>query len=138
MKDYFSMIKRWDIIIVCLLVLVSFLPLGIFSYMQAKQTSGSGARVAVISVDNKRVKQVVLSGNIKTEEFNIRSGDGDINAIEVSDDRIRIKSANCPDQICVLTGFISKPGETIVCLPHRLVIGIQSENSSPEPIIISS
>lgn len=138
MKDYFSMIKRWDIIIVCLLVLVSFLPLGVFSYMQAKQTSGSGTRVAVISVDNKRVKQVVLSGNIEAEEFNIRSGDGDINTIEVSDDRIRIKSANCPDQICVLTGFISKPGETIVCLPHRLVIEIQSEDSSPEPIIISS
>lgn len=138
MKDYFSMIKRWDIIIVCLLVLVSFLPLGVFSYVQAERSADSDARVAVISVDSKKVRQVVLSGNTKTEEFTIRSDDGDMNAIEVKRDRIRIKSANCPDQVCVLTGFISKPGETIVCLPHRLVIEIQSEDSSPEPIIISS
>lgn len=138
MKYYLSMIKRWDIIIICLLVLVSFLPLGVFSYVQAEHSAGSGARVAVISVDSKKVRQVMLSGDIKTERFDVRGNDGDINTLEVKDGRIRIKSANCPDQICVRTGFISKPGETIVCLPHRLVVEIQSEDRSPEPIIISS
>ncbi|MFX3617313.1 MAG: NusG domain II-containing protein [Sporolactobacillus sp.] len=138
MYHYFSMIKRWDIIIICLLVLLSFLPLGVFSYVQAKHSANSDARVAVISVDSKKVRQVMLSGNTQIEKFDIRGENGDLNTIEVRKDRIRIKSANCPDQICVRTGFISKPGETIVCLPHRLVIEIQSENNPPEPVIISS
>lgn len=30
----------------------------------------------------------------------------------------------CPQKICVRTGWISKPGETIVCVPNRLVMRI--------------
>ena len=32
--------------------------------------------------------------------------------------------ADCPDKLCVKTGRISKTGETIVCLPHRVVVEI--------------
>ncbi|RYL92430.1 NusG domain II-containing protein [Sporolactobacillus sp. Y61] len=138
MKYGFSMIRRWDIIIVCLLVLFSFLPFGIFSYVQAEQTSGDRSEVAVIKVNNKKVKQVVLSGNAENQIFDIHTKDGGVNTIQVRNNRIRIKSANCPDQVCVRTGYISKPGETIVCIPHKVVIEIQSEKSAPEPVIISS
>ena len=40
--------------------------------------------------------------------------------------------ADCPDKICVNTGKISKIGETIVCLPHRVVVEIQGEVSQSD------
>ena len=35
--------------------------------------------------------------------------------------------ADCPDQICYSPEFVSKPGETIVCLPHRVVVEVKGE-----------
>lgn len=139
MSSYFKMIKRWDIIIVTILVLISFLPFAIFSAVQAKSNDDpNNLNVAVISVNNKVIKRIVLTGNVKTRQFDVHDLDGDCNTIEVKKDRIRVKSADCPDQNCVLTGFIEKPGQTIVCLPHRLVIEIKSDREPSQDIIVSS
>ena len=121
MRNFSNMIKRWDIIITLLLVLLSFLPIVVFSYQQAEKTSeyatsgGERQTVAVISVNN------------------------DYNTIEIRGESIRIKGANCYDQVCVQFGFISKSGETAVCLPHKLVVKVESTaGEQPDDIIISS
>ncbi|MFR4337598.1 MAG: NusG domain II-containing protein [Lachnospira pectinoschiza] len=46
--------------------------------------------------------------------------------------------ADCPDKLCVKTGMISKTGETIVCLPHRVVveiIGAAADDSGVDSIV---
>lgn len=42
----------------------------------------------------------------------------------ISDGKADMESADCPNQICVHHGAISHTGETIVCLPNRVVIEI--------------
>ena len=42
--------------------------------------------------------------------------------IKVSDGKIRVAEAGCPDQICVKSGDISETGEMIVCFPARVII----------------
>src|SRR4051794_8233568 len=145
MRNFSNMIKRWDIIITLLLVLLSFLPIVVFSYQQAEKTSeyansgGEPKTVAVISVNNEEVRRITLTGNTKSETFDIFTDDGDYNTIEVRGESIRIKGANCYDQVCVQFGFISKPGETAVCLPHKLVVKVESTaGEQPDDIIISS
>lgn len=133
MRGLSNMIKRWDIIITLLLVLLSFLPIAVFSYQQAEKQSEGAEYVAVIKVDNKEVRRIPLIDNTKSEIFDIHTSKEDYNTIEVRGDRIRIKGANCYDQVCVQMGFISKPGETVVCLPHRLVIEIKSTNGNVNP-----
>lgn len=44
------------------------------------------------------------------------------NTVEISDHRIRVVDADCPDLTCVRMGWLSGSGMPIVCLPHRLVI----------------
>lgn len=138
MKTYYKMVKRWDFIITILLILLSFLPFAVFSYKQSAIASENADYVAVIRVDNEIVKRITLTGNKGTEVFDITSSDSDVNTIEVKDEKIRIRAATCLDQICVLTGYISKPGETVVCLPHKLVIEIEAINGVSDDIIISS
>ena len=138
MKAYLHLVRRWDLIIIFVLVLLSFLPFTVFSYQQAGITEENSQFVAVITVDNKIVKEITLTGNTGSDVFDITQPDLDTNTIEVRDNQIRIKAATCPDQVCVLTGFISKPGETIVCLPHKLVIEIQAVDGYTDDIIISS
>jgi len=36
-----------------------------------------------------------------------------------------VTDADCPDRLCVKQRAISKQGETIVCLPHRLIVKIE-------------
>ncbi len=139
MKEFFRLIKRWDIFVIVILILLSFFPLAFFSYQQSLKASPNSVKVAVITVDNKVVKEIVLTGNIGTQVFDISEHDPDINTLEVVDEQIHIKSANCQDQVCVRTRAISKPGQTIVCLPHKLVIEIKTiDESSTDDIIISS
>ena len=58
------------------------------------------------------------------------STDNGINSVHVSDGMISVISADCPDQICVDHAHIMYEGETIVCLPHRLIITIISKEGS--------
>lgn len=46
------------------------------------------------------------------------------NKIVIKDGNVSVASADCPDKICVGHREISKTGETIVCLPHKLVVEI--------------
>ena len=50
----------------------------------------------------------------------------DIISIEIEDDSIGILDSDCRDKICIKSGFISKPGQLLVCLPHKLMIEIKS------------
>lgn len=49
------------------------------------------------------------------------------NIITIKNREVYMKSSDCPDQICVKQGKIKKQGESIICLPHKLVIRIASE-----------
>ena len=46
------------------------------------------------------------------------------NVLVIKDGVAFVESADCPDEVCVAHLPISREGETIVCLPHRLVIRI--------------
>lgn len=55
----------------------------------------------------------------------IGDGDGDRNVVTVKPGMIRVSSADCPDKICVNTGWASKDHPyPIVCMPHELIIRI--------------
>lgn len=138
MKEYYKMIKRWDFIIVFFLILLSFLPIFIFQGVQREREMESSINVAVISVNNKEIKRIALDEPSEPLIFDVEDGDGGVNTIEVRDGKIRIKAANCTDQVCVRTGFIQKQGETIVCLPHKVIIEILSMDGSQYGDIISS
>ena len=46
------------------------------------------------------------------------------NRFQVKDGRIACVYADCPDGVCRKTGWISRETDTIVCLPHRLIVTI--------------
>lgn len=78
---------------------------------------------AVVTVDGKVVKELPLSRD--TKEIEIEGYQGGINRIVVSEGWVYMSYADCPDELCVHTGRIRNTGETIVCIPHRVVIEIK-------------
>lgn len=53
------------------------------------------------------------------------------NVLVIENGAVRMTKSDCPDQVCVRTGAIDKPGQTIVCLPNRVVIEISGSKESP-------
>ena len=49
--------------------------------------------------------------------------------IQAEPGRIRITESACPSQDCVHTGWISRAGQQIICLPDKLVISLSGSGS---------
>ena len=49
--------------------------------------------------------------------------------VEVEPGRIRVAESTCPGGDCVHTGWVSRAGGRIICLPNRLVITVTGERS---------
>ena len=52
------------------------------------------------------------------------------NVLRIKDGSAKMAEADCPDQICVHQRNISKNGETIICLPNKVVVTVCSGESS--------
>lgn len=63
----------------------------------------------------------------KDAEFTIAGGRM---VIEIKNGAVRVKESNCPGQICVDTGFISRSGQIITCVPHQVIIDIKSSKEA--------
>ena len=48
------------------------------------------------------------------------------NVVVVSGGTVSVTEASCKNQVCVKHGAISRSGESIVCLPNRLVVRIEN------------
>lgn len=56
--------------------------------------------------------------------------DADFNAFSCCDGEIRMLGSSCPDKICVHHVAISHKWESIICLPHKLVIEVEAVEES--------
>lgn len=84
-----------------------------------------GARV-VVYVN----KEVYASYSLAEEgEYEIQTDRGK-NLLIIQDGKADVTEADCPDELCVKQKAINKNGETIVCLPHRVVVEIESEEET--------
>ncbi len=126
------MIKKWDIVLLAALLLLSLLPEGVFILSGSDRTL-AGTK-AVVQVNGSVYKEIPLSEHHGTDTFTIQTNSG-YNTVVVNEQEIGIVEADCPDKICVSEGFISQPGATAVCLPHKVMIEIQSTDTE-EPDII--
>lgn len=75
-----------------------------------------------------------LINSISLEEDNYQTIEIDETAsvtIEIDGLQVRIIESTCYDHVCENTGYISKAGEVIVCMPNKLllkIVGDEIEN----------
>lgn len=57
---------------------------------------------------------------------------GDTNVCEIKDKKVSMISADCPDQLCIHQRTIQLQGETIVCLPNKVVLEIMGTKQTDQ------
>ncbi len=110
--------KKSDIILAGAVLGIAGVMLCLQSMGRTVQESG----MAVVYRGRERIASYPLSGE-RTEEF--LSPDGGRNILVISSGEAYIQDADCPDRLCVKQGKISRTGQTLTCLPHKLLVTIE-------------
>ncbi len=118
-----------DILLVGGLLLVG---LGIMAFLLFTAQRGS---LVQIRVDGRVTETLPLDRNI-TRQITTEYG---TNVLVIENGEAFVSSADCPDGVCKNMGRISKNGQSVICLPHKLVIEIsgqqQDDSSAPDVIV---
>lgn len=118
---------RNDIIFIAALVLISALVgLGFYFF----RTGGDAVRVTVdgelygeFSLDEDRTVEIASSGGY--------------NVLVIKNGEAYVESASCPDGICAAHKPISRDGESIVCLPNKVVITARAKGDGDAPDVVA-
>lgn len=112
--------KKNDILLIGIIIVISLVALLLFNVL------GKADHItAVVIRDNKVIERIDLS-TVKEPRTITVSGDYH-NIIKVEKDRIRFEKSDCPEQICVNTGWLTKYGDIAVCMPNKTIIDIEKK-----------
>lgn len=107
---------------------VTLLCLGIWLFIS---NVSSPSKVVGIYKDGSLVEKIDLNSVTDEREITL-SGDFGDNVILVSNGRIEMKSADCPDKICVEHGELKSSSSPIVCLPNKVVIKFEENTDGTD------
>jgi len=117
--------KKNDILLILALLLLA---VAIWTVLQLTKHPGGEA---VITQDGVPIAALPLD---RDDSLCIMSADGGSNTVTVLNGRVCVSTADCPDLTCVRQGWISYEGESIVCLPHRLIVTLRNGQSGPDAV----
>ena len=109
-----KMLTRGDKLLITGLIMAAVLGLIIIRYR------AGGTDAVVVKVDGRQAIRVSLA---EDRHFSVEGPLGKTE-IEIRDRRVRVVDSPCNRKICVHTGWIHKPYQTIICVPNRVVINL--------------
>ena len=130
------MITKADIVLAIVLLV-----LGLGSPFLLRSDAAEDSRV-VITVDGEEMGSYPLSEDrtlVLTEDGLFEKSEAGtreiLNLIVIESGSARVEEASCKGNDCVKMGKISREGEIIACLPHKMLISI-SGGGDPADVII--
>lgn len=114
--------RRNDIILIALILTTALIFLA--GYYLLYHEEGSYVQ---IEIDSTVYKTLPLDKNTTVTLTGYNNGS---NILQIKDGSASIIEADCPDKLCQKQKKIKYNGETIVCLPHKIVISVISKDHS--------
>ena len=113
LRSPLQLFRLWDVLLIAVLVVL----VGVTVYFALAPKDGAFAE---IYVDGKLYQIVSLSKDTTIELEHLK--------VTVTDGKVCVEDADCPDKICEKRGTIGKAGQSIVCLPNRVVVKITGKS----------
>lgn len=116
----------WDgLVVLCVAALA--IGLAVFQW----RGGGQEDLTAAVSVDGVEIDRVSLER--AAGERTYQAGDYAL-TVEYAAGSARVLASGCPTQDCVHTGTITRGGQSIVCLPARIVIRLEGGAPAPDAV----
>ena len=121
--------KTWVLLVAAVLTVLTVLAVAVMHLRPA-------GHIANIYQNDVCIRSIDLDMVLEPYSFTVTDQAGHENVVLVEPGRIRVSEANCPDQVCVNTGWISNSVKPIVCLPAKLIIRLEAKaEKADEPVI---
>lgn len=118
--------KKKDLFLFGILLAIGIVGFVVFKGIQKSATLSH--QVLKISVDGEVYGEYSLK-----DKQEIKIGDTNVCQIE-EDGTVIMTKAECPDHLCVKQGKIRQFGESIICLPNKVVLEIVTDDKKTEQI----
>ncbi len=118
-------VKKADVIIAVAVLCAAALVLLCFNIF-----AGSGS-AAVIEQNGTVIAELPLDENAV---FEVKDGGRVTNVVEVKDGAVSVTKADCPDKICKNHRAVSKSGESIVCLPNKVIVTVRGDSGEVDGV----
>lgn len=103
---------------ILLIAIVLVLALGVWIYTLLIRQSGGEA---VVSINGEEIMRLPLN-----KDTSITLGEGaHTNVLVIENGKAAVTEASCPDHVCIDQGWVGYSGQSIVCLPNKLVVSIE-------------
>lgn len=111
--------KRNDIILGTVALIVALI---LLAFTKFRKVDGQQIEINIAG-------ELYATKDIRTDEIvEIKDASGEIiNVIEIKGGQAYMKSASCPDALCIKQGHIHMTKETIVCLPNKVIVKVIGE-----------
>lgn len=118
----------WDALVIGIILVLA---VGCGIRFWGQNTAGQETLTAVISVDGAEADRIPLDAGQDTRRTYTHNG-YTLTVILSAADGVWVQTSDCPTQDCVHTGTITRGGQSIVCLPARIVIQLQGGTEKPD------
>ena len=119
---------RNDLIFIAAILAVVALGAAVLFFLR-----GEGSTVQV-EVDGTVIGTYPLSVDREVEIITGENGE-ELNLLVIKDGKATVTTATCPDGICAAHRPISREGESIICLPHKVVVTVVGgEGDEPDVV----
>ncbi len=112
-----------------IILALAVITLAVLLLLVVTLTRKDGAR-AVVIINGEITESFPLG---KDTEYDIITENG-VNTLVIKDGKASIAYATCPDKICANHRAIAHSGETIVCIPNKVVIRIDADGDAPDTV----
>lgn len=106
------------------ILILGILCIAALAFFVHEMRGEDGVGVVTVKVDGK------VTGKYSLAEDQTVKINGGTNLLEIKDGKADMIEADCPDKLCVHQKAVSKNGESIICLPNKVVVEIESSETS--------
>ena len=112
-------LKKNDVMLILIILVIAGLCLLLHRIVGAKSADYITVKV------NGKIEGVYSLADDREIELNHGS-----NILKIKNGKADMVSADCPDQLCVKQKAISKNKESIICLPNKIIVEVDSHQNS--------
>ena len=131
-SDSIKQFRKGDFWLLLVFILAALLAAAFLSF------TGTKGSAVIVTVDGHFYGSYPLNEECKiiiTPSHGSRGRSGSkeedfTNTLVIKNGFAEMTGADCPDQICVKHRPVHKTGETIICLPHKVIVRITGDDSS--------
>ena len=120
-----KMFRKAEYVLLAVLIVIGIAVSAVLSFGDA-----GGDRV-VIKISGKEYGTYSLS---EDRTIPVEQDGGKSNTVVIEDGKVHVSEASCHNQVCVKHAAISRTGESIVCLPNKMIVTIEGSEEDFDAI----